>query len=177
MEHVNVCCSHELTTYQRFLEHVFRAVGPVNSNNEPFRPKFMMSDFEKAIMGAGWALGIEMRFCLFHFIQAIIRLMDESKFHFLTKEQRKQVVGYDTDDSKRESIAYRMHFASNEMEFNVAVEQLKHVSTLLHETMVDRWVGTNNVLAKKYFRAFMNEEMRERYPQVLVCTCTLIVYM
>jgi hypothetical protein len=125
-----------------------------------------MADFEKAISGSVWALGMSMRFCLFHFIQAIIRLLDSKDFCSLTTEQRKRVVGADTDESKRESIAYRMHFAASPLEFNLAVSELKDVSQQLHDTMVDRWVGTNNNLACKYFRAFMDEQQRNQYPEV-----------
>lgn len=159
-------CSHEESTYKRFLEHVFEAAGPVNSDNEPFKPKFLMADFERAISASVLGLGMHTRFCLFHFIQVLIRLMDEKQFAHLTSDQREAMVGRHTDESKRASIAYRMHFAETELAFNTAVEEIRAVSEELHSTMISRWVGANNSQARKYFRAFMDEDTRNAHPEV-----------
>jgi hypothetical protein len=159
-------CSHEELTYKRFLQHVFEAAS---HDSQPFLPKFLMADFEKSISAAAWSLGITMRFCLFHFIQAIIRLLNQKEFVHLDGEDRRKIIGRTNDDeSKRESIAYKMHFADNALEFDAAVAEIKEICEKLHKTMVERWVGEDHHLAKKWFRAFMSEEQRQQYPQVRI---------
>ena len=109
-----------------------------------------MSDFEASMSLALQRLQIKQRGCLFHFIQAIIRMLRQD-FKSL---YRLELTG--AGDDKRTSIAYRMFFADSIQAFDQAVSDIKDISKELHDEMVKRWVGPDHKIARKYSRAFMD---------------------
>lgn len=139
-------CSHKSTTIARFLDTLNRNAGAV--------PYACMVDFELSLAKALKDLKIEMRGCKFHFIQAIMRRLEKEPFRNL---DRSRYVGSGTEESKAESLCYRMFHARDISTFEQTLSEMKAISEGFYNDFWNIWIGPDNALAKKWCKAFIPE--------------------